>query len=201
MHALTGGRPWLVGVVVLFAAGVFLLLGSRAALALGCAAVAFLIVVAARANPDVPIEVADAGPGARGAPLVLAIDPIEDPRTAAAIAEIVDPSRPEAQPGSVLVIAPAQSSALARWTDDIEAPRFEAQRSLAVSLASLAAAGVEAEGRVGDGNALRAGEDVLRSYAASEVIVVARPGTEERAIGELERRLPRPLWRIGPERL
>jgi hypothetical protein len=94
------------------------------------------------------------------------------------------------------VIAPARSSRLDRWADDIERARFDAQRSLTVSLASLAAAGVQAEGRVGDGDALRAAEDALRSYAASEVIVVARPGTEERALAELERRLPRPLRRI-----
>lgn len=195
MIAITGGRVWLLGVVVLSLGAVFVFVGG-VALALGCATTALLIVVAARARPDEQIEVAEAGPAASDGLLVLAVDPIEDPRTAALIAEVADPSRIEPRDRGLLVIAPARSSRLDRWADDIERARFDAQRSLTVSLASLAAAGVRAEGRVGDGDALRAAEDALRSYAASEVIVVARPGTERRGLAELERRLPRPLRRI-----
>ena len=198
MNAVTGGRSWLLGLVILPPAAAFVFVGAQLGMALGCATAALLVIVAARSHPDEPIEVAEPAPGVQGGLLVLAVDPIEDPRTAAIIAEISDPSRPEAKAGGMLMIAPARSTTLARWADDIESPRFEAQRSLTVSLASLAAAGVEADGRVGDGDPLRAAEDALRSYAATEVILVAGADREPRKLTELERRLKVPLRRIEP---
>lgn len=198
MNAVTGGRTWLLGLIILPPAAAFVFVGAQLGLALGCAMAALLVIVAARAQPDEPIEIAEPGPGVPGGLLVLAVDPIEDPRTAGVVAAMADPSRPQAGERGLLVVAPARSSTFDRWADDIERGRFEGQRSLAVSIASLATAGVEAEGRVGDGDVLRAAEDVLRGYAASEVIVVARPDSERRRLAELERRLPRPLHRVEP---
>ena len=100
------------------------------------------------------------------------------------IAAIADPSRSGDRREASLVVAPARSGMLARWTDDLESARFESQRGLAVSLATLAAAGVEAEGRVGDGDPLRAAEDALRTYAATEVVVVAAAGSSRAAASE-----------------
>ena len=112
-------------------------------------------------------------PGVPGGLLVLASTAIEDPRD----------GRPRRRDGrslaraggrrGVLVLSPARSSRLDRWADDLERARFESQRVLTVSVATLAAAGIEAEGRVGDGDPLQAAEDTLRSYAATEVVVVA----------------------------
>lgn len=198
MHAVTGGRTWLLGLLIVPAALGFLLVGGQLGIALGCATAALLVVVAARARPDEPIEVAEPAKDVPGGLFVLAVDPIEDPHTAGVIAAMADPSRPEASERGLLVVAPARTKTLDRWADDIERGRFEGQRSLAVSLATLATAGVEAEGRVGDGDPLRAAEDALRSYAASEVIVVAAPGRERRRLAELEDRIPIPIRRVAP---
>lgn len=183
--------------MILPAVAGFLLIGGQAGLALGCATAAALVVIAARAKVDEPIEVAVLGPGVPGGLLVLAISPLDHPRTAGIIASIADPSRVSAGDG-VLVISPAKNSRLARWADDLDDARFESQRVLTMSVASLATAGVEAEGRVGDSDPLQAAEDELRSFAAREVVVVAPEGEAEKQIAELERRLEIPLRRIVP---
>lgn len=163
---------------------------------MGACTAAAILFVAARSTPEHPIEVADPGPGVPGGILVLALAPIDDPGTAGAVGAMGDPSRAEA--GGMLVIAPARSRMVDRWADDLDKARFESQRLLTVALATLATAGVEAEGRVGDGDPLRAAEDALRTYAATEVVVVAHEGEERRQLGELERRLELPLRRVDP---
>jgi hypothetical protein len=152
----------------------FVLLDAGVGMFLGLVTAAALIIVAVRTKHDVPIEVAAPGPGVPAGVLVIVTAAIEDPRTASIVAAIADPSRPEAGEEGVLVLAPARSTRLDRWADDLERARFESQRMLTVSLATLAAAGIEAEGRVGDGDLVLAAEDTLRSYAASEVVIVAR---------------------------
>jgi hypothetical protein len=176
----------------------FVFFGTAAGGALGGVTLVALVAVAIRSETGAAIEVAEPGAGVPGGVLVLAIAPIEDPRTAGIVASIADPSRPETGRDALLVIAPARGTLLDRWADDLERARFESQRILAVSLATLAAAGIEAEGRVGDGDPLRAAEDVLRSYAATEVVIVAEEGQSERQLNELERRLDRPLRRVVP---
>jgi len=198
LSSVTGGRTWLLGLLILPALAGFLFLDAGVGMLLGLATAAALVIVAARAKTEAPIEVADPGAGVPGGLFILAVDPIDDVRTAGIVAAVADPSRAELKGGGVLVVAPARSGVLARWTDDLEQSRFDSQRTLAVSLATLAAAGVEAEGRVGDGDPLRAAEDALRSYAAAEVVVVAAAGSHERQIAELERRLERPLRKVVP---
>ena len=68
---------------------------------------------------------------------------------------------------------------------------------LTVSLATLAAAGLPAEGRVGDGDIVQATEDTLRTYAATAVVVVAPRGAAERQIRELDRRLEGQVHRVA----
>jgi hypothetical protein len=170
--------------------------GAQVGSAIGAVIVAVILVVTVRSARNEPIEVAQPGPGVPGGILVIALVAIEDPRTAGIVAAIGDPSRPEAGEEGLLVLAPARTSRLDRWADDIEGARFESQRVLTVSLATMAAAGLPAEGRVGDGDVVQATEDVLRSYAATEVAIVARPGDSERQIRELERRLPVKLRRV-----
>ena len=196
MNSITGGRTWLAGLLIVPSLAGFLFLDAGVGMIMGVATAASIIVIAARSKVDEPVDVANPGPGVPGGFLILAVDPVDDVRTAGIIAAIADPLRGRTE--AVLVVAPAQSGILARWTDDLEGARFESQRHLAVSIATLAAAGVEAEGRVGDGDPLRAAEDALRSFAATEVIVVAATGSSEREIGELERRLDRPLRRVIP---
>lgn len=195
---LFGGRPWVPALVVLPMFAGFALGGVQAGTAIGALTMAGVIYLAIRAESDGPIEIAAPSAGVPGGIMVLLLAPIEDPRTAAIIAEIGDPSRPEAGAKGLLMLAPACSTTLDRWADDLEGARFESQRILAVSMASLAAAGIEAEGRVGDGDLVQAAEDALRSFAATEVAVVVLEGAAKRPIAILERRLERPLRRVEP---
>jgi hypothetical protein len=195
-------RPWLlppivVALIVPAVAG-FALGGPPLGLAIGAIEVAGLVVFAARARFDEPIEVAsDAGGYAL---LVLALAAVEEPRQASAIAEIVRAAAAET-PGSesepeVLVLAPATSQARATWLSDLEDARFDAQRRLALSLGTLAAAGLEARGRVGDADAVQAVEDELRTFPASEVVLVTGPDPPEADLADLVRRLPLPVRRL-----
>jgi hypothetical protein len=192
-----GGRTWLAGLLIVPMAAGFLLLDGGVGMILGVATAASVLVVAARMTVDHPVEVAEPAPRVAGGLFVLAIDPIDDVRTAGIVAAVADPSR-QMEGDDVFVVAPEYSTRLARLTGDLERGRFESQRALAVSLATLAAAGVEAEGRVGDGDTLRAAEDALRTFAAAEVVVIAAEGRDEREIADLERRLDRPLRRVIP---
>jgi hypothetical protein len=195
-------RPWLLPFLVLvlivppvagFAVG-----GPPLGLAIGALEVAALVVFAARARFDRPIEVAES----RGyALLVLALTAVEQPDQAQQIAEIARVGARSDEPLSgaeptVVVLAPATNRPLAEWASDLEEARFDAQRRLALSLGSLAAAGLEATGHVGDPNPVQAVEDELRSYPASEVVLVASGAGPKEALAELIRRLPLPVRTI-----
>ena len=164
---------------------------------IGFSTVGVIVYLAMRAEPEAQIEVAGPGPEVPGGILVIVLAAIEEPRVAGVLAAIGDPSRKEAGPAGLLVLAPAQLSRMDRWAGDIEKARFESQRVLAVSVATLAAAGIEAEGRVGDGDLVLAAEDTLRTYAATEVVVVSIPPEHEKEIAALEDRLVIPFRRVG----
>ena len=197
-------RPWLTPFLVLAlvapAVGGFALGGPPLGLAIGALSVATLLVVAARSRFDEQIEVA--GPSRGHALLVLVIGAIELPEQAQRIAEmaragaLVESLRTDAEP-EILVLAPATNRPLAEWLSDLGDARFDAQRRLALSIGTLAAAGVEARGKVGDADPVQAVEDVLREYRAREVVVVAGPDAPEEALTELERRLPLPMRRLA----
>ncbi|MFN8112099.1 MAG: hypothetical protein U0R51_02755 [Solirubrobacterales bacterium] len=173
----------------------FVFVGVQAGVLIAGVTLVAIITAAVLDRDDGPLEIAEAGPGAPGGVLVLVLAPIEEPGTAGVVAAIGDPSRPEAAAG-LLLVAPARGRAIERWTDDLDRARFESQRILTVSMATMAAAGIAAEGRVGDGDVVQAAEDVLRTYAATEVVVVVRPGEFERQIRELGHRLGVPLRRV-----
>jgi hypothetical protein len=174
----------------------FVFFGAQAGVLIAGVTLAAIVVFAVADRNDDTLEIAAPGPDVPGGVLVVLLAPIEDPGTAGVVAAIGDPSRPEAGDRGLLALAPARGRLIDRWTDDLEGARFESQRTLTVSLATMAAAGIAAEGRVGDGDVVQATEDVLRSYAATEVAIVARRGDSERQIRELERRLPVKLRRV-----
>ena len=193
-------RPWLLPPLVLVltvpAIAGFALGGPPLGLAIGAVEVAALVLVAARARFDEPIEVDETGRGY--ALLVLALGAVEEPRQAGRILEIARAgalARDDSDP-VLLVLAPATNQALAEWLSDLEDARFDAQRRLALSLGTLAAAGLEARGRVGDADPVQAVEDELRTFPASEVVLVTGPDPPEPALAELARRLPVPLRRL-----
>lgn len=196
MKEITGGRTWVLGLLVVPALLGFVFLDGGVGLLLGVGTAAALIVLAVRAKPDGWIEIATPGPGVPGGILVIVLAAIEEPRVAGVVAAIGDPSREAAGEAGLLVLAPVRVARLDRWTGDLEHARFESQRVLTVTLATLATAGIEAEGRVGDGNVVVAAEDTLRSYAASEIVVVAAEGESENEIAVLERRVQGPVRRV-----
>ncbi len=75
----------------------------------------------------------------------------------------------------VLVVCPALNTRLRRWASDEDAARAAANERLAVSLASLREAGIDARGEIGDGDPVQAIEDSLRLFGADEVIVSTHP--------------------------
>ncbi len=194
-----GGRPWLLPLPIVPIIVSFTLWGPQVGLAVGIITAALIALYAARLTVREKIEVARRGAGGPGGILVLALTAIDDPRTAGIVAAIADPGRPQAEGGdTVLVVAPAVSSTLDRWTSDLDRARFESQRVLAVSVATLIAAGVEARGQVGDEDPIQALEDALRSFAAVEVVVVAPDRLGEARIAELGDRLELPLRQVVP---
>lgn len=197
MNEITGGRTWLLGLLIVPSLVGYILLDAGVGLLLGLATSATLLIIAARARPDGPIEIAASGPAVRGGLLVIVLAPIEEPHAAAVLAEIADPARDVGGDRGLLLLAPERIGTLDRWAGDVERARFESQRVLAVSIATLAAAGIEAEGTVGDGDPVQAAEDALRTFAAVEVVIVAEPGDHEKAVATLQRRLPVPLRRVG----
>jgi hypothetical protein len=75
----------------------------------------------------------------------------------------------------VLVVTPALNSPIRHWVSDDDGARAAAQERLEKSLSQLAAAGVEARGKVGDGDPLQAIEDALRTFGADEIIISTHP--------------------------
>ncbi len=168
----------------------FMIAGPGLGLAMGALAGGVLIVAVARMRPEVPIEVAPA-PDSRHRVLVVALAPIDEPAAASEVAKV------SGSDSEVLVLAPAVNRALAHWADDLEGAREEAQRRLVLSLGTLAAAGLDARGRVGDSDAVQAIEDALREFAADEAVLVTPPvegkDSGARTLVELRERLELPL--------
>jgi hypothetical protein len=77
--------------------------------------------------------------------------------------------------GQVLVVAPALNSRLRHWMSDVDGARSAAEGRLQASLRRLRAAGIEAEGHIGDGDPLQSIEDALRLFPADEVIIATHP--------------------------
>jgi len=198
-------RSWTLPFVVLAliapSVGAFALIGPQLGLAVGALTAAVVVFAAARIRYDEPIAVASA-PDSRYRLLVVAPRALEHPEALAELARIAaEGERPRAArrtgEAQVLVLAPARSSALARWASDVGPARSSARDALAVSLASLAAAGLDGAGRVGDGNVVQAIEDELHSFAADEVVILPGPGVGRAEIGEVRRRLDRPVRVLG----
>jgi hypothetical protein len=152
-----------------------------------------IVAVAVRERPDGAIGEAPASAD-RNRLLVVVSAAVEDPvaiREIAAAAERTVGSS-GADP-DVLVLAPAQIGFLDRWASDLEGARRQAQRSLVLTVASLAKAGIAAEARVGDEDLVQAVEDQLQSFAATEVILATAGADEdpaaEDAAAELDSRL------------
>jgi hypothetical protein len=146
--------------------------GPPAGLGAAFVVAAMIVFLAVRATPREPIEVAR-GEGDRPRLLVIACTALDEPFAVASIAAAAaDLADGPASAADLLVVAPAAGSRLAHWLSDLGRARLEAQELLAVSLAGLAAGGLDARGRVGDPDPVVAAEDALRTFPAAGVMFV-----------------------------
>jgi hypothetical protein len=193
-------KPWTLPLIVLAIAAPivagFALVGPELGLAVGALAATVILILAANARFDEPIEVASP-PSDRFTMLVVVTSALDDPHVAATIAEIATAggkaTRPHASRGpDVLVLAPALNTGVAHWLSDLQRARFDAQRRLTLAVATLATAGLEARGEVGDSDTVQAVEDTLRTFPAQEVVFVTG-GDESGKVEDVQRRLDRPV--------
>ncbi len=183
--------PPIVAALAVTIVGGFYLGGPGLGLAVGALAAATIVVMAVRhppAHPIVPAPLTDF----RRHVLVVVNAPLEDAAAIERIAKAADIDGEGAE-AEVLVLSPARIGFLDRWSSDFRRARHRAQRRLVVSVASLAKADIAAQARVGDEDLVQAVEDTLRSFPATEVILVtgrAEPGAAANtAVAELESRL------------
>jgi hypothetical protein len=171
--------PLLVIAIVVSIVGGFLLGGPGVGVAIGALAAVFLVWLAVQMRPRGGIGDSP-DPQVRRRLLVVVSRPVEDATTTSTIASEagIDGGRDLAE---VRILAPARIGFLDRWASDLEPARREAQKTLVVSVASLAKAGVVAEARVGDEDIVQAVEDQVGSFAATEVILVTASGDEDPA--------------------
>ncbi len=186
-----------VGLVVPGAAGMAIG-GPGLGVAAGEFCALLLVLVAAMQKPEEPIEVVTPVDG-RQRVLLIVGEALED---APALEQVLAAAGgiEKARRAEVLAMAPARGSALSHWLSDVEPARDEAQVRLVHAMAGLAAAGVNARGQVGDPDLLQAAEDTLRSFPATEVILVTGEDSQDRAgaraAEQLRHRLRIPLSRV-----
>jgi hypothetical protein len=161
--------PLIVAALAVTIVGGFYVGGPGLGLAVGALAAAAIVVMAVRHPPLHPIVPAPLTDFRRHV-LVVVSAPLED---SAAIDQIARAARiGDGEEAEVLVLSPARIGFLDRWSSDFRRASQRAQRRLVVSLASLAKADVAATARVGDENLIQAVDDTLRSFPATEVILV-----------------------------
>jgi hypothetical protein len=188
--------PLIVKGIAVSIVGGFYLGGPGLGMAVGALVAATIVVMAVRKPPLRPIVPAPP-PDLREHLLVVVEQPLEDGAAIeriAAASHAHDPGEPEPE---VLVIAPARNRFLDRWASDTRPGRERAQRSLVLSLASLAQAGVAATARVGDEDVVQTITDQLREYPATEVFLVADPDASSAAAEELRSRLHAPFHLVN----
>jgi len=167
--------PLVVAAIAVPIAVSFLTVGPALGMAAGALAAVVIVAIAANQQPRGTIGGEDGADIRRV--LVVVGEPLEDTAAVEEVAAVVRTNGAS----EVMVLAPARIGFLDRWASDVEAARRDAQRRLVLSVASLAAAGVEAEARVGDEDVVQAVEDQLGSFPAAEVILVSGGGEEDPA--------------------
>jgi hypothetical protein len=176
--------PLIVAAIAVPIAFAFYLGGPGIGVGVGALVAVAIVYVAVRQRPEDGIGPSPAAADRRRVLVVLA-DRLEEPGPVEQVSSLIGGSGNEA---SVLVLAPAQIGFLDRWASDVEAARRDAQQRLVVSVAALAAAGIEAEARVGDEDLVQAVEDQLGSFPAAEVILVSDPAATGAAAAARELR-------------
>lgn len=190
--------PLIVAAIAISIVGAFYLGGPGMGMAEGSIVAGIIVVLAVRQpplKPIVPAPVTDH----RDHLLVVVDEPLEDGTAVERIAAAsltVDPGEPEPE---VRVVAPTHNRFLDRWACDTGPGRDRAQRSLVLTLASLARAGVDASARLGDEDIVQTVTDQLQTYPATEVFLVTGAGADRdaaEAAEELRSRLHAPFHHL-----
>jgi hypothetical protein len=187
--------PLIVSAIAVSIVGAFYLGGPGMGMAGGSLVAGVIVVMAVRHPPLHPIVPAPLRDG-REHLLVVVEEPLEDAAAVERIAAAstpLDPTEPEPE---VRVVAPAHNRFLDRWASDTAPGRERAQRSLVLTLASLARAGVAANARIGDEDLVQTVTDQLREYPATEVFLVTGGGAATAAVEELRSRLRAPFHHL-----
>lgn len=170
--------PLIVAAIAVPIIAGFFVGGGGVGLAAGALAAVAIVLVAVRQRPYGPIVPPAADDGGRHI-LIVAAEGVEDPDDVARIVRAARIDGAVDGEEEVRVLAPARIGFLDRWASDVEGARRHAQQRLVVTVAALAKAGVSADARVGDEDVVQAVEDQLRSYPATDVVLVS--GAEEDA--------------------
>ncbi|HUZ82036.1 MAG TPA: universal stress protein [Gaiellaceae bacterium] len=124
-----------------------------------------------RGRPEVPVaQVPAESPPGEHRILVVANETVGGH---ALLAEIR--SRSAGRNAVVLVLCPALNSPLRHWVSDEDEARAAASARLDQSLASMRAAGLDATGKIGDGDPIQAIEDALRTFRPDELVISTHP--------------------------
>ncbi|MGN6254735.1 MAG: hypothetical protein ACTHO8_07100 [Solirubrobacterales bacterium] len=190
--------PLIVAAIAISIVGAFYLGGPGMGMAEGSIVAGIIVVLAVRNPPLHPIIPAAAG-DRREHLLVVVDEPLEDGTAVERIAAASVPLESDEPEPEVRVVAPTRNSFLDRWACDTRSGHDRAQRSLVLSLASLAQAGVDATARIGDEGIVQTVTDQLRTYPATEVFLVtgtATGGDATAAVEELRSRLHAPFHHL-----
>jgi hypothetical protein len=132
--------------------------------------------------------------------LVVANETIEG----AALRELITLRAESEPPAEVLVVAPALNSRLGHWLSDVDEARRSARLRLVASLERLSAAGIEAEGMVGDADPVQAIADAVHLFGVQGIVIATHP--EERAhwltrdlVGRARQRFSQPVVEVALE--
>jgi hypothetical protein len=188
--------PLIVGGICVSIVAAFYVGGPGMGMAEGSIVAGIIVVMAVRhppLHPIVPPPPADL----REHLLVVIEEPLEDSTAIeriAAASVALDPAEPGPE---VRVVVPAHNRFLDRWACDMGPGRDRAQRSLVLTLASLAGAGVDASAQIGDEDIVQTVTDQLRTYPATEVFLVTVDGDATSAAAEeLRSRLHAPFHHL-----
>jgi hypothetical protein len=193
--------PLIVAGICVSIVGAFYVGGPGMGMAEGSLVAGIIVVMAVRHPPLHPI-VPPPPSDLREHLLVVVDEPLEDGTAIERIAAASAPLNPAEPVPEVRVVAPAHNRFLDRWACDVGPGRERAQRSLVLSLASLARAGVAASAKIGDEDIVQTVTDQLRTYPATEVFLVTSVDSDATlAVEQLRSRLHAPFHhlRTSPE--
>lgn len=181
--------PLIVAAIICSIVGGFYLGGAGLGLAAGAMAASSVILWATR-NPPRPAIVPPVALDGRVRLLLLVDGPVGATAmntaalTVAAAGDTVE----------VLAVVPLRLGLLERWTSDIDRGRRLAEGRLAMVVSAFERAGVQVGGTLGDEEPVQAVEDVLRSYPATVVAMLASGPTDRATM--LQERLGVPFVRL-----